>query len=129
MPSHHLECVLCCAASHGKAGVTVNPTLADKNQQNTVPHTRLMEWVWSYFVKTDLYEGNGEASTAEEASNKAGAQHAEPSKQSKGATHWQHQEERSCKQQKTGDQNGSRAKGSSGEISGSPAISLTGTLL
>ena len=40
----------CAAAPHSKSGVTVDPKLADKNQQDTLPHVRLMEWVWSYFV-------------------------------------------------------------------------------
>ncbi len=83
--------------------MTVNPTEADKNQQNMLPHLRLMEWVWSYFVVTNLYEGTTE-SPEDDQSTKAGAVHAQPSKQTRGASHWQHQEQRSSKHQKTGNQ-------------------------
>ena len=106
------------AASHNKAGVTVNPTEADKNQQNTLPHLRLMEWVWSYFVVTNLYEGTSESSEDDQ-STKAGAVHAQPSKQTRGASHWQHQEERSSKHQKTGNQQTNGKSGADYEASGS----------
>lgn len=105
-------------ASHNKAGVTVNPTEADKNQQNTLPHLRLMEWVWSYFVATNLYEGTNE-SCEDDQSTKAGAVHAQPSKQTRGASHWQHQEERSSKHQKTGNQQTVGKSGADYEASGS----------
>lgn len=105
-------------ASHNKAGVTVNPTEADKNQQNTLPHLRLMEWVWSYFVVTNLYEGTSESSEDDQ-STKAGAVHAQPSKQTRGANHWQHQEERSSKHQKTGSQQTNGKSGADYEASGS----------
>ena len=118
-------------ASHNKAGVTVNPTEADKNQQNTLPHLRLMEWVWSYFVVTNLYEGTTESSENGH-STKAGAVHAQPSKQTRGASHWQHQEERSSKHQKTGNQQTNGKSGADYEASGSnssAAVTRSGWLV
>ncbi len=116
------------AASHGKAGVTVNPAEADKNQQNTLPHLRLMEWVWSYFVDTDLFQGTSNARTHSQ-STKAGTVHAQPSKQARGASHWQHQEERLSKMQKISDQQTSGASGSSHEPGGSSPVSRSGQWL
>lgn len=118
LSTHHSDIAFSLTASHNKAGVTVNPTEADKNQQNTLPHLRLMEWVWSYFVVTNLYEGTSE-SPEDDQSTKAGAVHAQPSKQTRGASHWQHQEERSSKHQKTGNQQTNGKSGADYEASGS----------
>ena len=81
--------------------MTVNPKLADRNQQDTLPHVRLMEWVWGYFVDsstdTDTQHGAGHKS-----STRAGAVHAQPSKQASGSSHWQGQEDDKLrKQQRT----------------------------
>ena len=95
------EHALCTAAPHSKSGVTVNPKLADRNQQDTLPHVRLMEWVWSYFVDTsnDLDTRND---AGHKSSERAGTVHAQPSKQVDGSSHWEGQEdEKSRKQQRT----------------------------
>lgn len=133
---HARLAVLCCAilsdlgyfaaASHGKAGVTVNPMEADKNQQNTLPHLRLMEWVWSYFVDQPPRPGMSTACDSHQ-STKAGSMHAQPSKQL-GSKHWQHQEdhkERLLKQQKTGDQHQDRTGGSGSSYEASSSSSVT----
>ncbi len=67
---------------------------------------------------TNLYEGTSE-SPEDGQSTKAGAVHAQPSKQTRGANHWQHQEERSSKHQKTGNQQTVGKSGADYEASGS----------
>lgn len=91
----------CAAAPHSKSGVTTNPKLADKNQQGTLPHLRLMEWVWSYFVDSST-ESDTQHDAGHKSSTRAGAVHAQPSKQDSGSSHWRGQEDdQSRKQQKT----------------------------
>ena len=79
-----------------------------------------MQWVWSYFVDKDLYEGS--ASEEEDPATKAGTMHDEPSKQASGAVHWRDEEERSPKLQKT---SGVQGEGASG-AQASHAVSKSG---
>ena len=122
-------CLTSAAASHDKAGVTVDATAANKNQQNRVPHLRLMEWVWSYFVDKNLYKGS--ESEEEDPATKAGAIHNEPSQQASGAAHWRHEEGRTPKLQKT---SGLQSKGAPGgkyeasSANSSHAVSKSGQL-
>ena len=89
------------AAPHSKSGVTVNPKLADRNQQGTLPHLRLMEWVWSYFVDSSA-DSDTRHDAGHTSSTQAGAVHAQPSKQASGSSHWEGQEDdKSRKQQRT----------------------------
>ena len=82
----------------------MDPKLADKNQQDILPHVRLMEWVWSYFVDSSS-DSDAHHDVGHKPSTRAGAVHAQPSKQDSGSSHWQGQEDdKSRKQQRTGDE-------------------------
>lgn len=104
--------------------MTVNPKLADKNQQDTLPHVRLMEWVWSYFVDSSS-DSDAQHDVEHESSTRAGAVHAQPSKQASGSSHWQGQEDdKSRKQQRTGEEQ--TAPSTSGCSQNGAIISRTG---
>ena len=139
---HHLrqpvKCAACqffhldgfwAAAPHSKSGVTKDAKLADKNQQNTLPHSRLMEWVWGYFVDSSPDPGTSKKS-GHHSSTKAGAVHAQPSKQASGSSHWKNQEAKPSKQQRiSGQQTASGLSGAAYDDSTSPSVSRTGTAL
>lgn len=115
------------AAPHSKSGVTVDPKLADRNQQDTLPHMRLMEWVWSYFVDSST-DSDIRHDAGHKSSTRAGAVHAQPSKQASGSSHWQGQEdEKSRKQQRTdGQQTAPSSSGSTQTGASRQVISQTG---
>ncbi|KAL3161056.1 hypothetical protein ABBQ38_009439 [Trebouxia sp. C0009 RCD-2024] len=111
------------SAPHSKSGVTTDPKLADRNQQGTLPHLRLMEWVWNYFV-----DSSTESDTQhDKSSTRAGAVHAQPSKQDSGSSHWRGQEEdQSRKQQRTDGHKQQTAPSSSPSPSSRHVIIKTG---
>lgn len=102
----------------------MDPKLADKNQQDILPHVRLMEWVWSYFVDSSS-DSDAHHDVGHKPSTRAGAVHAQPSKQDSGSSHWQGQEDdKSRKQQRTGDEQ--TAPSASGCSQNGAIISRTG---
>ena len=94
--------LLCAAAPHSKSGVTVDSKLADRNQHGTLPHLRLMEWVWSYFVDSSA-DSDTHHDAGHESSTRAGAVHAQPSKQASGSSYWEGQEDDKMRQQQRTD--------------------------
>lgn len=88
-----------------------------------------MEWVWGYFVDSSPDPGTSKES-GHDLSTKAGAVHAQPSKQESGASHWKNQEVKPSKQQRTtGQQTASGVSGAAYDDSTNPAVSRTGTPL
>ena len=118
------------AATHEKAGVTVNREEADLNQQNMQPHQRLMHWVWNYFVDQDLELSlNAAGANLKGAAVRAFAP--QPGKQVSGEPLWTEQEERVTKHWKTGGRRCSRdtyAQSSHSRL-GAAAVIRSGTPL
>ena len=97
---HETKHIVCTAAPHSKSGMTIEPKLADRNQQDTLPHLRLMEWVWNYFVDSST-DPDAHKDASHKSATRAGAVHAQPSKQDSGSSHWQGQEDDQSRKQQT----------------------------
>ena len=86
-----------------------------------------MEWVWSYFVDSST-DSDTRHDAGHKSSTRAGAVHAQPSKQASGSSHWEGQkDDKSRKQQRTdGQQTAPSSSGSTKNGAFRQVISKTG---